>query len=94
MVPGSQKKIIPQVYYKDQKHPKGESIEKGSYTLEIKVTATSLPLQKDRSVVVKTSGLGKGDYVKTVTSAKYQSFEDRKSSDHSKIWKEIYKMYH
>lgn len=35
MVPGSQKKIIPQVYYKDQKHPKGASIEKGSYTLEI-----------------------------------------------------------
>ena len=58
------------------------------------MTATSLPLQKDRSVVVKTSGLGKGDYVKTVTSAKYQSFEDRKSSDHSKIWKEIYTMYH
>ena len=35
MAPGGQKKIIPQVYYKDQKHPEGVSIEKGSYTLEI-----------------------------------------------------------
>ena len=38
------------MYYKDQKHPKGASIEKGSYTLEIKVT-THYPLSSIVSLV-------------------------------------------